>query len=124
MPCTRCAVDPQPENFGSPRRCAFDDAGTFTGENWNCATIHALLEHQQGAEHYGDDEHAEVVSVPRRGIGEDGEVYVDGTDGWIITARYKHRGQTSAAVHLTQDGAKPVTLALVEGVLLSYVEMV
>lgn len=119
MACKRCEADPHPENFGSPRNCAFDADGKFTGDNWNCATLNALLEHQQGLEHYGDDEHMEVVSVPNRCYDDDGQLTIDGTNGWIVTCRYKHRGCTASAAHITQEGIAPLTLGLVEGVITS-----
>lgn len=117
--CQRCEADPQPENFGSPRNCAFDEQGVFTSDNWNCATLDALLAHQQGDEHYGEDEHMEVVSVRVRWTDENG-YDESGTDGWIVTARYKHRGCTSNAAHVTQRGTHPLTLKLVEDVIAAY----
>jgi len=112
--CKRCEADPRPAHFGSNRGCAFKHDGSFTPKNWNCATINALLEYQQGDEHYGQDEHLEVVSVLTHSGSE--------SNGWIVTTRYKHRGQTASAVHVTQDGYFPVTLQLIEEVLQAYAE--
>ncbi len=114
--CPRCASDPQPANFASPRGCAFMEDGTFTPGNWNCATIGALLERQQGEEHWGDDEHMEVVSVRREFKDLDG--YDDTiTDGWLVLCRYKHRGCTDNAMHFTRHGCHPLTLELAEEIL-------
>jgi hypothetical protein len=109
MACHRCEADPQPSNFGSPRRCAFNADGTFTPENWNCATIDALLiggalERYGSGEHGGDDETMQVV-YSGGGYGS----------GWIVLTRYKRRGCTSSAVHVGDFWpAKPLTLAITE----------
>lgn len=39
--CPRCVADPQPQGFGSPRRCAFP-AGTFDPDNWACASMEII----------------------------------------------------------------------------------
>ena len=40
--CKRCKEAIIPDNFGSPRVCAFDENGIFTTENWNCVTAGLL----------------------------------------------------------------------------------
>lgn len=106
MPCSRCVADPQPKDFGSPRRCAFDESGNFTPDNWNCVTLNLLL--------------PDTLEVGyRRGIiyGEDETLtytYI-GYGGWIILTRYKQRGKVSSAIHVGGFfPARPVTLELVE----------
>ena len=105
MACDRCEADPQPKNFGSPRQCAFDEAGNFTPKNWNCVTLNLL----SGSE---DDYHVVVAG------GEDETLeacYSGHFGGWIILTRYKHRGCTSSAIHVGDFfPPRPVTLELVE----------
>lgn len=103
--CARCLADPQPKNFGTPRRCAFDKHGVFApGDNWSCATIDALIDHQyRGESIYGHDETMQIVPrfeppVP----GDPNELSYAERDGlwsgWIVLTRYKSRGSTSNAV--------------------------
>lgn len=107
MSCHRCAADPQPPNYGSPRRCAFDDEGNFTKENWSCATIDALLLWTDGGR-----PDWRVVEVS--GIDETLHV-IRGNDwgGFIVLGRYKHRGCTSSAI-VTGDmwPVQPLTLEI------------
>jgi len=106
MPCHRCLADPQPKNFGSPRRCAFDDAGNFTPENWSCATLDALDDARGAANR--------LYEVG--GFDETLEVYVgDEYGGFLVVTRYKHRGKVSSIVLIGDFWPpKPVTLAVVE----------
>lgn len=109
--CPRCAADPRPEHFGDDRRCAFDADGNFTPDNWNCATIDALIGFDRHGSQIvdGDDERCEVTPT-----------YIDdGTDevygGWIVTTRYKRRGQTDSAIYVGQfHPPQPLTLAFTE----------
>lgn len=102
--CPRCEADPQPKDFGSPRRCAFTADGSFTPENWICATIDALLEIAATSfEQELDSETLEGVACEPEERG-----------GWILLARYKHRGCTSRAIHFGDKRCEPLTLALAE----------
>ena len=42
--CALCKSTPVPENYGSPRSCAFDAGGLFTSDNWACVTALHLRE--------------------------------------------------------------------------------
>lgn len=114
--CPRCAADPQPSGedwtFGSPRRCAFNEDGTFTSENWQCATLEELLAHRgdcwtrgpgcpRGTHIHGDDESLDVFPVL-----DEGE-----SCGWIVLTRYKHRGKTSTATRIDSYESRPLTFA-------------
>jgi hypothetical protein len=104
--CGRCRADPKPERFGSPRRCAFAQDGTFTPDNWACATIDALVD-RRAYDIEGEDETMTVVPAHH---GEHG--------GWIVLTRYKHRGKVSSAIHVGDFyPPRPVTLRLVESAL-------
>lgn len=105
MACRRCREDPQPPEFGDPRKCAFsDDGGEFVSENWNCATLNALMSDTRLplTEIDGCDESVQVI------IGRD-------YGGFIALTRYKHRGRTTSAV-LVGDfwPPRPLTLAMAE----------
>ena len=108
MTCKRCLADPQPKNYGSPRRCAFDDAGNFTPENWSCATLDALNVYEDNT--YGDDE-----SMQRVYLGRDRWHAEHENGGWLVLTRYKSRGCCSSAI-LVGDfwPPKPFTLAIAE----------
>jgi hypothetical protein len=109
--CPRCQNDPQPPNYGSPRRCAFTEKELrlieFTPDNWNCGTLSALVasadpdsKHTQ----YGDDESLDLILCDP-----------DAERGWIVLTRYKSRGTCSSAVHVGDFWpARIVTLDLVE----------
>jgi hypothetical protein len=113
--CPRCAADPQPAHFASPRRCAFLEDGSFTPDNWSCATLGALLRITDMKEAYGDDE--SMQSIPVRVADED-------DSGFLVLNRYKQRGCTSSAVHVGDFWPpKPVTLALVDAVIAAYEAM-
>lgn len=102
MACKRCEADPQPSDCGSPRRCAFDEAGLFTPENWNCATLNLLADERGRETEHGDDESIQVC-------------YGAYSGGWIVLSRYKRRGRCSSAVHVG-DFFPPeiVTIEMVE----------
>lgn len=122
MPCSRCIADPQPQNFGSPRRCAFDENGRFISANWRCATMDALAEHEI-AEHGGDDESMQIIRVPVRWVteiyfGGDGIDESESTHGFVVLNRYKHRGRCTSAMHVGDFWpAKAFTLELAEQIL-------
>jgi hypothetical protein len=102
MACRRCKEDLQPPLFASPRRCAFLDDGSFTPDNWNCATVEALLRIDAVPTLEGCDESLDVVSGRDYG-------------GFLVLTRYKHRGKTSSAVHVGDFWPpRPLTLAVAE----------
>lgn len=114
--CPRCAADPRPENFGNDRQCAFTADGQFTPENWNCATIDALLGTNPQTTH-GLDERCEVTPTWLDVEDDDGTHWYG---GWIVTTRYKRRGCTSSAVYVGDfHPPQPVTLAFMERVIQS-----
>lgn len=94
MTCPRCAADPRPEGFGSPRKCAFDDEGTFTADNWACASMDIIrgFEESHGeavANEY--DQRIVVVILP--------------SSAFAVLGVHKNRGRTEAAIVI--DNAKP-----------------
>lgn len=107
--CPQCEADPQPADCVDPRNCAFDEAGTFTPDNWNCATIVELCAGlSDDDEHHGDNESMQIIPVR----------FHDWTRGWIVLTRYKHRGRTSSAMHVGDFWpAVPLTYALATRVL-------
>lgn len=106
--CPRCEADPQPENFGDRRKCAFDAEGKFTPDNWNCATLNAMIGDAETTTVTGSDEQFEYTPG-----WEDGE-----THGWVITTRYKRRGCTSSAIYVGDFfPPEPLTLERAESII-------
>ncbi len=119
--CERCERDPKPTNFGSARGCAFpsDSYGKnpaeifFSPDNWNCATITALLDEYDPDRRktiYGNDESLDLVPA----VPADGDFEPE-PRGWLVLTRYKRRGKVSSIVYVG-DFYQPeaVSLALVE----------
>ena len=119
MSCIRCMNDPQPPHFHTPRRCAFDTNGSFTQDNWNCATMNLLAgltekqskrQKQWASPIYGEDESMEVVWC--------GGWDVVDSSGWIVLTRYKTRGCCSSAIHSGDFWpTRPLTLELANKVI-------
>ena len=99
--CPRCAADVRPTNFGSDRTCAFNADGSFTPDNWNCATLDALMERECFDERRSD----ESIQI----------IWGDNFGGFIVLTRYKNRGCTSSAL-LVGDfwPAKPLTFTIAQ----------
>lgn len=94
MSCPRCTADPQPEHFGDPRGCAFDEDGHFTPHNWNCATIAALLRVEGVCERiHGESQTVDLVPAY---VTDDPGYH----NGWIALSRYKQRGRCSSVIHI------------------------
>lgn len=106
--CSRCARDPQPMGFGSPRRCAFP-AGVFSTDNWSCASLDLLRAHvDRGEEERNGVKVVHTETDQRAGI----MPFLDGTV--LVLGMYKHRGRTEAAVVIDGPIARPLTLAEVD----------
>lgn len=104
-PCKRCQDDPQPEHFGSPRRCAFE-SGIFSSNNWSCGTVNVLRHwaYEEGTAYRYND--TSIAIVP---------LYADDTwdlDGWIVMTYYKDRGKTSGAFIVATEGQDSILLSL------------
>ena len=114
MTCKRCLADLQPTDFGSPRKCAFDERGYFTLANWNCATLNDIIRGQDWGhpnQHEGADESLNLFY-----LGE-GFQWEGQSGGWIVLTRYKHRGRCSSAIRVGDFSPQPVTLAMAEAAL-------
>ena len=104
---------------GDDPRCAFDERGNFTQDNWNCATINKLRELTRlacGGFDYRDDDSAGTVYVLQ--IPE-----IDEAQGYVIMTGYKNRGAIGNAL-IVFDGseAKPLTLEAAEAIINAYPE--
>ena len=117
MTCPECRADPRPA-YSEPRKCAFDDAGLFTGNNWSCATMHFLrrmVRNQAAAEEFGcslcqsNDSSVGVIPIPDWNRDE---------CGFVVLSWHKNRGRTGTALVVSEDLVNPLTLgcatALVE----------
>jgi hypothetical protein len=90
---------------GSDPTCAFVD-GTFTTDNWNCATMNRLREiaEEHNWTHRDDTASASIGFIPFEG---------DEESGYIVLTWYKRRGQTGNAVVMwDEEPVKPLTLDL------------
>jgi hypothetical protein len=96
-------TDPQPKNYGSPRKCGFNDFGMFTSDNWACGTLMELRPDFDTPQRHGDD---------------DQNLYVIPTDGcFIILGVYKSRGATEFATLVNGSEQRALTLEMCERVL-------
>ena len=102
MTCKLCQSRPVPESYGSPRKCAFDESGAFTSDNWNCETMNAL----RGALlfRYLDDDNGSIALFP----------LIDGPNdvsGYIVLTYYKSRG-TIGGARIVNDDQPDIGLTL------------
>lgn len=88
---------------GDNPRCAFDAAGKFTKDNWNCATLNVLRTFalSRGLAHRRGD--SGFASIPV--LDESGTV--------IVLTWYKSRGCTTDAM-IACDGFEPLHLSTAE----------
>lgn len=99
--CPGCAADPQPEDFGSPRACAFP-GGVFNGDNWACVSMAPIRDAAYEVEVRCEDSHMSILPFFDE----------DGCGGFIVVSYYKHRGRTSTAdVYVEGEKTRPLTLA-------------
>jgi hypothetical protein len=118
--CPRCAADPHPPMYGSPRKCAFNEDGSFNPNNWCCATIDLLTDHHTTDTRYGRDECLQTIQVSATYEDDDNVVTVncESSDGFIVLTRYKTRPTISSASWVGDFWpARPFTLELVERVI-------
>lgn len=105
MSCELCRTRPVPSSYGSPRVCAFDDAGVFTTDNWNCETLNEIRWALP-------DEPGEWASFKSRMDDESvGVTWLADDLGWLIMTWYKGRGRVGRAVVMCDD-SEPAPLRL------------
>jgi hypothetical protein len=113
MTCALCDTVPVPAYYGSPRVCAFDDAGIFKSENWNCETAVELrvLAHENGFEdarsneslylRRDDQSYAALYVPPHPADAPDGEQYGPWRGGgFIAMSWYKNHGRTDIMIRV------------------------
>jgi len=113
MSCKLCSTRPVPSCYGSPRKCAFDDSGNFTGNNWNCETANELRELMEA----GSDEHSGTAYRTRY---DDESIGVLATEnhGFIVATWYKERGRTGQIVLMCDANTpRPITVDEAESIL-------
>lgn len=99
--CKLCDTTSVPTNYGSERKCGFDNNGIFQEDNWNCETLNkfrSLIENTDKIQ-YGDDETLYQMYLYDNYVGI----------GWVTLVSYKQRGTTSVGFLLTNEGIKPLT---------------
>lgn len=91
--------------YGDDPQCAFE-SGTFSGDNWNCATMNALRQRARdiGTDMRDDNAAASIGYVP---------VETDDYSGYVVMTWYKDRGETGNAIVVGDDEPlQPLTEAL------------
>ena len=109
--CKYCKTIPKSWN-GAERKCAFEN-GTFSKDNWNCASMGFLrqLAEEKGNIQYGDDISCAMLRVPEVNCSN---------DGFCIQSWYKNRGRTSNAIFVSDDIEQPLKFVQVEEILKHY----
>jgi len=99
--CRRCTERGKTWEGGDPR-CAFEGP-QFSSDNWNCATM--VLVRFIASDH--------GMAVP---CGDSTTAVLPMSDGGecLVLAWYKRRGRTGTALVVTEDEARPATLAEVD----------
>lgn len=111
--CKRCKETPVPSNYGSPRKCAFNDAGVFTEDNWACVTALLLRDFMDSDDSTSgeslsvrrDDQSYGALYVPPHpddigGYGKQDRMGAFRGGGFIAATWYKSRGQTEVMVRV------------------------
>ena len=88
MTCKLCESRPVPKNYGSPRKCAFDEKGAFTRDNWNCETINEMR--RALLFRYTGEENGSIALFPL--IDAPNEV-----NGYVVLTYDKNRGTVGGA---------------------------
>lgn len=94
--CQGCLADPQPDNFASPRECAFEKTGRFNSQNWNCVSINRLRDA------FGDVD----INWDYEGVWcQVRRVEIKSLDGWLVLSGYKRRGRLKSCLLIHDGGA-------------------
>lgn len=109
MKCNLCATTPK--NWeGDDRKCAFE-SGTFSDDNWNCATMSKLRDIAENYRIYGDDQSIAVIPVSEVG---------EYNSGWLVLSWYKSRGRTDVAQIVSYGDVVQVRIAHAEEIINLY----
>lgn len=95
MSCERCRTAVK-DWEGADRKCAFN-AGVFSSDNWNCATMAELRDLAQPGALWNEDQYAAVLRLGN-------------CSGFIVLSWYKRRGRTEGAWFMTEDTVRPLAL--------------
>lgn len=107
MACKLCKERGIPKHFGSPPKCAFKSK-TFSGDNWNCATMNALRSICSDGYTQGQTERGKTLVFSLRDdmdCGSIGVIPCHEEGVYLVMTWYKQRGCTSDAILLT-DGER------------------
>jgi hypothetical protein len=100
--CSRCLARGKTWEGSNPT-CAFVE-GTFSGDNWMCATMNGLRDMVEESRVWSEDQSAAIIPY-------DGD--------FIVLGWYKNRGRTEFAGKLEERVMRPLTLEFAELVLAS-----
>jgi hypothetical protein len=106
MTCKLCAERPVPDNYGSERKCAFDEQGMFTPENWMCETMNELRRRVRIASGSINDDVLLIIDASSEGV-----------SAWIALVIYKRRGRVESATLLSDGRSRSLTLEDAENAL-------
>jgi hypothetical protein len=88
---------------GDDPKCGFETE-IFDPCNWNCASIGFLRDLAEDRKVYNDDQYCAIIPVPDTGE-------------FIVLCWYKSRGCTDSAIIMSDLGARPLTIDVVEAVI-------
>jgi hypothetical protein len=86
---------------GSDPKCAFLADGTFTADNWACASMMWLREHAHFTNRNEDDCSLSVTRICPPDFGA----------GFAVCSYYKSRGCTPVAMFMSDDTCRPMSLS-------------
>lgn len=95
---------------GDDPKCAFDNNGIFTKDNWNCATMNELRNIVDKVEtNFRDDNSCGSIGyVPM--VHDYASDDFDTFGGYIVMMWYKERGRTGNVVFMTDNETLPLTI--------------
>lgn len=124
MSCTECYLRGKTWS-GSDPKCAFHE-GTFTRNNWNCATMNLLRDivNYLGTTERRDGDAGSIGYIPFADIVAESCNYTYDGSGYIVMTWYKNRGETGNAVVMWDDNPTfPLTESIAREVIKQYPEV-
>lgn len=124
MVCKLCAQREKTWQ-GSDPKCAFDQNGIFTSDNWACATMSRLrtIADENDLIQKVNETSLATIYVPSKDLDDITESdNFDAYGGFIILSWYKGRGRVSSAIFMSDEGTMPLNIEHVKRAISSYVK--